>query len=104
MNEYRRNSKLLIALAVLALAYGGALYFLHTLTGNNKLDGSIGVLLGLYICSQPAANAIDALFFARRGNSQSAWAEVRWLALNALVLILGWLVITLGIIRLVSRI
>ena len=51
-----RNTKVLWGLILLAIAYGSLLYYLHTLTGTNMLDGSIGVLLGLYICSHPAAN------------------------------------------------
>ena len=41
------------------------LHYLHTLTGIPVLDGSMGVTLGLYICSHPAANAVDMLFFER---------------------------------------
>lgn len=61
-----RNVKTMCTLILLAIAYGGWLYYEHTLTGNNKLDGSIGVLLGLFICAHPAANLLDALLFLRQ--------------------------------------
>ena len=68
MGEQRhgRNIKTMWALILLAIAYGGWLYYQHTLTGNDKLDGSIGVLLGLYICANSAANLLDRLFFGGR--------------------------------------
>jgi len=45
------------------------------------------------------------LFFERdilRQNS-SEWSVVRWLALNLLVLLAGWMVVFVGIMRLVDR-
>ena len=62
------------------------------------LDGIIGVLLGLYICSKPAANAVDLIFF-RRGELRqltSGWSGLGWLSLNLLVLFVGWVVIFTG--------
>jgi hypothetical protein len=102
--QYKRNTKLLWGLVVLALMYSYLLYFLDTLTGARLLDGSIGVILGLYICSRPAANAVDMLFF-ERGTLQrvtSNWLGIGWLALNLLVLLLGLIVIVIGVIRLVG--
>ena len=49
-----RNMKVLRGLVLLALAYRSLLYYLPTLTGANLLDGSLGLLLRLYICSHPA--------------------------------------------------
>ena len=98
----RRGNTVLWAMLVLAMAYGGLLYFLRTLSGDDTLDGVFGVLLGLYICSHPAANAIDVLFFGRR-RAVSAWSEMGWLGLNLLVLLAGWIVIVLGAIRLTGR-
>jgi hypothetical protein len=100
----RRNVKTLWALIWLAVAYGGWLYFQRTLTGSNKLDGSIGVLLGLFICAHPAANMLDALLFARSlGWGNSSWrSTLGWAALNLLVLFSGWNVIFIGTTRFVS--
>ena len=53
-----RNIKTMWVLILVAIAYCGWLYYQRTLTGNNKLDGSLGVLLGLFICAHPAANPL----------------------------------------------
>lgn len=107
MGEHRhgRNIKTMWALILLAIAYGGWLYYQHTLTGNNKLDGSIGVLLGLYICANPAANMLDILFFEGRAGWEGSpgRSTILWLALNLLVLFSGWNVILIGTTRFVSR-
>jgi hypothetical protein len=89
---------------LLALAYNSLLRYLPTLTGSSMLDGSIGVALGLYICSHPAANAIKMLFFERDALHQMPeWSVIRWLALNLLVLLTGWMVIFAGLRELVDR-
>jgi hypothetical protein len=70
-----------------------------------RVDGVAGVLLGLYICSHPAANALDRLFLNRYAGWRQLFqrAGILWLALNGLVLALGWFVITLGATRLAGR-
>ena len=106
MRERRRghNVKTMWMLILLAIAYGGWLYYERTLTGNNKLDGSIGVLLGLFICAHPAANLLDVLLFTdSAGGGGSSWrSALAWLALNLLVLFSGWNVIVIGTTRFVS--
>jgi hypothetical protein len=101
---YRRNTNVLLGLVVLAAGYSGLLHSLGTLTGSGMLDGVISVALGLYICSHPAANAIDLLFLERAALRQvsSAWSGLGWLALNGLVVLVGWLVIATGTTRLVG--
>lgn len=97
----RRNVRLLWLLLALALIYLGLLVARHTVTGNRLWDGSIGVVLGLFICSRPAGHAIDMLF-AQRGEIQRLMAApsgVGWLALNLLVLFAGWIVIVIGAMR-----
>jgi hypothetical protein len=103
--QHKRNTTVLWGLILLALAYISLLRYVHTLTGISMLDGSIGLALGLYICSHPAANAINMLFFERDRLHQnsSGWSIVRWLALNLLVLLAGWMVIFMGIRQLVDR-
>lgn len=68
-------------------------------------DGSIGVLLGLYICAQPAANGIELMFLDRAAVRRVAaqWNGIGWLALNMLVLIVGWLVIVVGTTQFTAR-
>ena len=93
-----RNTRTLWLLILLAAIYGGLLYFRHGVTGHPLLDGFIGVALGLYICSRPAANAVD-LLFAERYRLRlitSGWAGLGWLALNLLVFSVGFAVIVLG--------
>jgi hypothetical protein len=98
-----RNYKTLGVAVLLALVYGGWLYGQHTILGVNQLDGVIGVLLGLFICSRPAANMLDMLFFRRRARESSEWSVIGWLALNGLVLFIGWIIITLGATRLIDH-
>lgn len=93
-------------MVLLALIYGGLIHFLFTKPGDDRVVGSIGVLLGLYICSHPAANAVDLLFFQRSAMRQLSkeWSGIAWLALNLLVLLVGWVVIVIGTTRLTGRI
>lgn len=101
--RHERNTSLLWGMILLALAYGSLLRYLPTLTGSGMLDGGIGVALGLYICSHPAANAIKMLFFERDALRQvPEWSVIRWLALNLLVLLARWMVIFAGLRRLVD--
>jgi len=96
-----RNTWALWASVVAAAAYGVLLARLPTLTGEPKVDGAIGVVLGLYACSHPAANAIDALFYPRGALARVSWLGAGWLALNGAVMVAGWLAIVAGVMRLV---
>ncbi len=107
MDQQRRGRKImtLSVLAVLGIAYSSWLYSQRTLTGTNHLGGMIGVVFGLYICSHPAANLVDMLFY-RRGIRFpfSSWrSAVWWLALNVLVLLIGGIVIFFGTTQLIGR-
>ena len=103
--QYRRKTGLLIALIAVAAAYGIWFQRRHTLTGNPTIDGALSVLLGLYICSRPAGNAIDLFFYERKPFHRvvTEWSSVIWLALNILTLLVGWAVIFLGTTHLTSR-
>jgi hypothetical protein len=99
-----RNSLVLWALILLAIAYGSLVHFVPVLTGARMVDGAIGVALGLYICAHPAANAVNMLFFERHlGYTFSEWSTLRWLALNLLALLAGWMTVFAGLTRLVDR-
>ena len=100
----RLNFKMLWAVALLGMAYSSLLYLQGTLTGTDKWDGIIGVVLGLYICSHPAAHMVDLLFFRRgaRRRFSSKRSAASWLALNMLVLLVGWFAIFLGATRMVG--
>jgi hypothetical protein len=103
--EHQRKVGVLCGLILMAMAYGGLRLWLPTLTGNPLVDGVIGIVLGLYICSHPAANAVDLLFFQRHSLQQltSGWSGLGWLALNLLTLLMGWLMIATGAARLAAR-
>ena len=107
MHQHRRGHdiKALWVLILLGITYSSLLYYERTLTGADKVDGIIGVLLGLYICSHPAANIVDMLFFRRGARRQfsSRGSAVLWLALNILVLLTAWVVIFAGTTRLIGR-
>ena len=106
MDQHRRGLNIKVwVLVLLGVAYSSVLYYQPMLTGTNNVDGIIGVLLGLYLCSHPAANVVDMLFFGGRDRRQfsSRRSAVLWLALNMLVLLIGWIVIFVGTTRLVSR-
>jgi len=107
MEPYQRarNIKTLWVLILFGLAYSGLLHYHRTLTGRNEMDGIISVLLGLYICSHPAANVVDMLFFKRsdRRLFSSRWFAVLWVAFNMFVLLIGWIVIFMGTTRFFSK-
>jgi hypothetical protein len=96
--RFRLNSDILSVLLVPAGGYLAWQYYLPFVTGQYRVDGIVGVLLGLYICSYPAANGID-LIFAERGGLKRIFnrrSGLLWLILNALVMIVGWFIIVIG--------
>jgi hypothetical protein len=107
MDQHRRGRKIktLWVLVLLGAGYSILLYGRRTLTGRHNVDGILSMLLGLYICSHPAANLVDILFFNRGAPGQflPRRSLVLWLALNMLVFVVGWMVIFLGTTRLVGK-
>ncbi len=101
----KRNAGRLWVLVVLAIVYGAAVFYRRALVGPNRLDGMVGVVLGLYICSNPAANFLDLLFFSGSSGGQfpSRRAAVLWVALNVLVVLVGWVVIFIGTTQFAGR-
>ncbi len=91
----------------LAAAAGlSAAYFLFTLAvgavaGLAWWDGVAGVVVGLFVCSIPVRHFLDLLLYARvcgtgfRTRRALSW----WVAVNAAVLVTGWLVIVVGMTR-----
>lgn len=99
-----RNYAVLWVMILLAIIYAALLGYLHSLTGLRTLDGGIGVVLALFICVRPAINAWEWLFSGRAaGRRPSLLSELGWLALNALVVLAGWVVLFIGLIRLVDK-
>ena len=107
MDQQRRRQRVmvLLVLGVAGIAYSSLLYSRGTLTGTNNLDGIIGVVLGLYICSHPAANLVDMLFYRRgiRYQFSSRRYAILWVALNVLILLIGGIVIFIGTTRFIGR-
>jgi hypothetical protein len=104
MLALRLDKKPLLIHLLLALAYGVPMLLLDTLTQSTVVDGAIGALLGLYVCSLPARNALDVLFANRfvPGRIWRSRAGRGWLALNGLVVLAGWATILLGMVSLVG--
>jgi hypothetical protein len=63
-------------------------------SGNSIMDGMVGIVLGLFICSRPAANGIDLLFVERGAFKRvvKQRAGIAWFLLNGLVMAVGWFV------------
>ena len=103
--RYKRNTPWLAAMIPLSILYGVLFFAQQTITGQTRLDGVIGIVLGLYICSHPAANLVDRIFFGRfrsqPGGSHRGLAL--WWGLNALVIFLGLAVIFGGMTRFSMR-
>jgi hypothetical protein len=99
------NTRRLCVLLVPAAAYLGWASYFRPFAESNVVDGTLGVLLGLYICSHPAANGIDLIFVERGAFRRvtARWSGVSWLALNGLVLFVGWLVIVAGATQVFAR-
>jgi hypothetical protein len=101
-----RNLPILGFMALLACLYTAWMAYSGVLTGNLRMDGSIGMLLGLYVCSHPAANMLDMLLFMQadiRETIISTRAGQFWLGMNALVLVAGWVAIFSGAVHFVQR-
>ena len=94
----------LIGLNLFVLAFCALLFFRVPLTGERRIDGIIGVLMGLYISAHPAENLLDLLFYARETYSRGFnRTEITfWWSLNALSLFVGWLSIFTALIRFTS--
>jgi hypothetical protein len=92
------STRRLWALLVPAAGYLAWASYFRPIEEFPAVDATIGVLLGLYICSHPAANGIDLIFLERGAFRRvtSQWSGVSWLALNGLVMFVGWLVIVAG--------
>ncbi len=86
---------------LLAMSYHVTVYFWRPLSRAHKVEGILGILLGLFICSIPAANLLDLLYdlLGNRLQQDEGLRLVFWLLLNIIVLLVGWFVITLGATR-----
>jgi hypothetical protein len=92
---------LLAVLVLLAFTYVLTVGLLHLQSGILKFEGIVGVVLGLYIGSHPAANLLDIFIYG--GIFGPAYPSRKkafsWLALNFFTLLAGFAVIVLGATR-----
>lgn len=95
---------MLWALVLAAVSYAVIFHYALTLTGSVRIDGVIGVMLGLYICSHPAANFLDLFLFSGRSAPKfvSRWSAFLWVAFNVLVMTAGWFDIFIGATKLAA--
>lgn len=101
----RRDGPMMAALIALAVLYAAWLSFQGGLSGADRVDGVIGVLLGLWTSSYPASHFLDLLLFhrstlLRAGDRKSI---VPWLLINAVGLAIGLTIIIVGMTRFTRR-
>lgn len=97
----RRRIRSLIVLILACLVYTALLQFRLRLTGIHQVDGILGVLLGLYSASQPAANILDLILYGRYESVRASFRQAGrgYWAINFLVLLAGWAVISTSLLR-----
>jgi hypothetical protein len=66
--------------------------------------GLVGSVLGLYVCAHPARHFIDILLYRKIEGERffSVRATVGWIALNGVVMLGGWVVIVIGVMKLTA--
>jgi len=94
----RRNQKILWGLILLAFTFYVAVTIHPSLTGSDELNGLLGVWLGLFISSWPAANFLNMILFeqALQRCRSTLQADGTWILLNLSVLMVGLSVVILG--------
>lgn len=96
MRRFSPRSKAgLLLLILIAAGYGGFEFYRRAAGSFAQWDGILGVILGLFICAQPAANFLDLLYRSSRAPASNA---ARWagLMLNGLAVLAGISVIIIG--------
>jgi uncharacterized membrane protein (GlpM family) len=96
---------MLLVLVGLGVIYSMVVSSHRTLTGIDDLDGIIGVVLGLFICSHPAAHLVSLLFYRQsiRDRFSSGRSVVLWVVLNLFVLLIGGIAIFVGTTQFIGR-
>jgi hypothetical protein len=103
----KRNARDVRTLALLiftSACYLAALILIPFMPTFEQVEGIVGVVLGLYVCAHPARHFMDLLLYRKIEGERfsSTGAMAGWLSLNALVMLGGWLVIVLGVMRLTA--
>jgi hypothetical protein len=96
--QLEHHTKRMWVAVLLGIAYSSVFLYMYTLTGSTTLDGSIGVLLVLYIGSYPAARLLDMLYMQSRPRFAfvSSDAGIFWLAVTITVLLAAMITIFVG--------
>ena len=104
--EYEFRSGSLALLLVAAIAYLVWQASLPEVTANDRIYGIAGMLLGLFVCARPARNGIDVLIFERHSmrHAMRGAKGLAWLCLNAVVMVVGCLVVVMGAMRMTIKI
>ena len=97
----RRDAAWLGAMAVLGAAWVAVSVILRTITGSRQVDGIVGIILGLYVSSFPARHFVDLLIFWKTEGPRFPTRRSLgwWIAGNAGVLLVGFLVIVFAAAR-----
>jgi hypothetical protein len=96
MNRRKRSIGLLLGLILLAVITSGMIYTRSVFAPPDWLEGTLGVIAGLFICSRPTAYLLDLLYQSYYTGPPKLWI---WLALNLLTLLAGVIVVFLGIMQ-----
>jgi hypothetical protein len=89
-----RSIGLLLGLILLAVITSGIMYTRSVFGPPDWIEGTLGVMLGLFICSRPAAHLLDLLYQPHYSGPPKLWI---WLTLNLLTLLVGVIVVFLGV-------
>ena len=87
---------MLLGLILAALIYSGIIYTRSAFAPHDWVEGTLGVILGLFICSRPAANLLDLLYRSHYAGPPRLWI---WLTLNLLTLLVGVIVVFIGVMQ-----
>ena len=101
INWIKQKTEFLIWLLLICVFYGGLLYIHFSLTGTHRLDGTIGVAAGIYVCAHPAANVLDFILYGKylRIDKLPIRPIIFWWMLNSIVMLAGLNVFVLGLLR-----
>jgi hypothetical protein len=103
--KHTPNTPMLIAALALGVGYIAAVGGGRSITGSVRLDGIVGIVTGLFMCSHPAANLLNLLLFHQGAaylKLSGRGCALFW-ALNAAVLLAGWWVIFSGALHFLMR-
>ncbi len=94
--QHGYSLKWFAGLTLAAVVYGIWIFTLTPATAHEPLEGILGIVLGLFICSHPCGNILDIWIYKRNTLEPGFWGY----AVNLLILFTGWLVIFLGTLQL----